>query len=286
MAGNVKEWCANEVGRPAAALHPRRRVERTELSLHRAGRAESVGAAQHVRRAAGEESRTRRGGRRRRSARVKRDPGHRRPGVRRAVRGAIGDSTTTTARRSTRVSRRRDDSPYWRKETVSFAAAYGNERVPAYLFLPKNVKPPYQTIVLFPSAYARAVPSSGSARPRSRSSSSSAAVARCCIPSTRARSSGGRRPAGPQPARATCRCSGPRISSARSTTSRRGRKSTRSKLGYYSLSMGAFFGPIPVGARAADQGGGLRGRWPAIHPPAGDAIGELLPRTSRCRCCS
>ena len=29
-----------------------------------------------------------------------------------------------------------DSSPYFRKEKVSFAAAYGNERVPAYLFLP------------------------------------------------------------------------------------------------------------------------------------------------------
>ena len=37
---------------------------------------------------------------------------------------------------------------------MSFAAAYGRERVPAYLFLPKNASPPYQTVVLFPSAYA------------------------------------------------------------------------------------------------------------------------------------
>ena len=37
---------------------------------------------------------------------------------------------------------------------VTFAAAYGRERVPAHLFLPKNASPPYQTVVLFPSAYA------------------------------------------------------------------------------------------------------------------------------------
>ena len=47
-----------------------------------------------------------------------------------------------------------DSSPHWRLEAVSFAAAYGRERVPAYLFLPKNASPPYQTVVLFPSAYA------------------------------------------------------------------------------------------------------------------------------------
>ena len=55
-----------------------------------------------------------------------------------------------------------DRSPNWRKEKVSYAAPYGTERIPAYLFLPKNAKPPYQTVVFFPSAYAREVPSSGS----------------------------------------------------------------------------------------------------------------------------
>jgi dienelactone hydrolase len=45
-----------------------------------------------------------------------------------------------------------DGSPYWRKERVSFAAAYGDERVPAFVFLPKNAKPPYQALVYHPSA--------------------------------------------------------------------------------------------------------------------------------------
>jgi formylglycine-generating enzyme required for sulfatase activity/dienelactone hydrolase len=45
-----------------------------------------------------------------------------------------------------------NSSPYWRKEKVSFSAAYGDERVPAFLFLPKNAKPPYQTLVYHPSA--------------------------------------------------------------------------------------------------------------------------------------
>jgi len=44
-----------------------------------------------------------------------------------------------------------EDAAAWRKETVSFDAAYGNERVRAYLFLPKNASPPYQTIVYFPA---------------------------------------------------------------------------------------------------------------------------------------
>ena len=41
---------------------------------------------------------------------------------------------------------------HWVKEKVSFRAAYGNERVIAYLFLPKNSRPPYQTVVYFPGA--------------------------------------------------------------------------------------------------------------------------------------
>ena len=40
----------------------------------------------------------------------------------------------------------------WRKERITLDAAYSGERLSAYLFLPKNVKPPYQTIVFFPSA--------------------------------------------------------------------------------------------------------------------------------------
>ena len=37
----------------------------------------------------------------------------------------------------------------WRKETITFDAAYGQERVTAYLFLPANAAPPYQTAVFF-----------------------------------------------------------------------------------------------------------------------------------------
>jgi len=43
-----------------------------------------------------------------------------------------------------------DSSPYWRKQRITFNAAYGNERVPAYLFLPKTASAPYQTVVYFP----------------------------------------------------------------------------------------------------------------------------------------
>jgi formylglycine-generating enzyme required for sulfatase activity/dienelactone hydrolase len=40
----------------------------------------------------------------------------------------------------------------WKQEKITFAAAYGNERVIAYLFLPLKASPPFQTVVYFPGA--------------------------------------------------------------------------------------------------------------------------------------
>ena len=54
-----------------------------------------------------------------------------------------------------------DESPAsWRREKVTFNAAYGNERVIAYVFVPKESRPPYQPIVYFPSGGARNLSSS------------------------------------------------------------------------------------------------------------------------------
>jgi len=43
-----------------------------------------------------------------------------------------------------------EDAEHWREEHVSYADATGGERIPATLFLPKNVSPPYQVVVYFP----------------------------------------------------------------------------------------------------------------------------------------
>jgi cephalosporin-C deacetylase-like acetyl esterase len=40
----------------------------------------------------------------------------------------------------------------WTKEKISFDAAYGHERVMAFLYLPKKAAPPYQTVVYFPGS--------------------------------------------------------------------------------------------------------------------------------------
>jgi serine/threonine protein kinase/formylglycine-generating enzyme required for sulfatase activity len=49
-----------------------------------------------------------------------------------------------------RVESRQESPGGWIREKVTFDAAYGGERVMAYLFLPKNTSPPYQTVIYFP----------------------------------------------------------------------------------------------------------------------------------------
>src|ERR1700758_2080601 len=52
-------------------------------------------------------------------------------------------------RLETKVEEVEDSSPYWRRETVTFPAAYGSERMMLHLFLPKNSTPPYQVVAVF-----------------------------------------------------------------------------------------------------------------------------------------
>ena len=51
-----------------------------------------------------------------------------------------------------RVEWKNDESPHWVQEKVSFNTAYEDERIVAYLFLPKAGAPPYQTVIYFPSS--------------------------------------------------------------------------------------------------------------------------------------
>ena len=48
----------------------------------------------------------------------------------------------------------------WVKQKITFNAAYENERMMAYLFLPKNTSPPYQTVIYFPGSTTLHNPSS------------------------------------------------------------------------------------------------------------------------------
>jgi len=44
------------------------------------------------------------------------------------------------------------EGDFWRAEKVTFDAGYNNERMQAWLYLPKDAKPPYQTIIFFPGS--------------------------------------------------------------------------------------------------------------------------------------
>jgi formylglycine-generating enzyme required for sulfatase activity/cephalosporin-C deacetylase-like acetyl esterase/predicted Ser/Thr protein kinase len=46
----------------------------------------------------------------------------------------------------------REQSEDWTLQKITFDAAYDNERMSAYLFLPKKGKPPYQALVYFPAS--------------------------------------------------------------------------------------------------------------------------------------
>jgi len=53
-----------------------------------------------------------------------------------------------------RVESKEENPEGWILEKITLDAAYGHERFAAYLFLPKNTSPPYQTVIYFPTASA------------------------------------------------------------------------------------------------------------------------------------
>jgi formylglycine-generating enzyme required for sulfatase activity/dienelactone hydrolase len=150
MAGNVKEWCANAVGdrryllgggwnepnyqfRGADARQPFERAPNSGVRLIKIADSSSVpsGAFDPV-------------------ARVSRDYSIEKP---------VGDDVFLAFQRlyaydpgdlNAAVESASDQTAAWRVERVSYAAAYGNERVTGYLYIPANVSPPYQALVYFP----------------------------------------------------------------------------------------------------------------------------------------
>jgi formylglycine-generating enzyme required for sulfatase activity/dienelactone hydrolase len=172
---------------------------------------------------------------------------------------------------NSRVDAVDESVPEWRKETVSFDAAYGGERVPAYLFLPKNVKPPYQVVVFFPSGYAIAVPSSRYLDLRAFDFivRSGRALLYPVYQSTFERRK--TVPSGPSARRDM------NVQRAKDFFRAVDYLATRpdidiDKLAYYSLSLGAYFGPIPVSLEprvkvAVFAAGGLTfDAAPEVHP--------------------
>jgi predicted Ser/Thr protein kinase len=147
MAGNVKEWCWNEAGAGRAILGggwnetsymfhdydaqpPFERLPSYGIRLVTYGTPPPAAAFGRI-------------------APQTRDYAKERP-----VSDEVFDVSRGLYRYDPRVLNARvegaDDSGWARKETITFDAASGNERVRAYLYLPKNAHPPYQTVIYFP----------------------------------------------------------------------------------------------------------------------------------------
>ena len=62
---------------------------------------------------------------------------------------------------------REDDAAQWRRETVQIKAAYGDETMRAYVFLPKNRRPPYACVIDVPNDVAFQRASGATIRPDS-----------------------------------------------------------------------------------------------------------------------
>jgi eukaryotic-like serine/threonine-protein kinase len=182
---------------------------------------------------------------------------------------------------NTRLDGVDESSPYWRKESVSFDAAYGGQRVPANLFLPRNGKPPYQTVVVFPSAYA-VITASSQLLDYSRFEFIVRGGRAALYPvyqGTYER----RRPglSGPSNRRDWY------VEMAKDFFRAVDYLETRQdidmqRLGYYSLSMGAYFGPIPLALEprikaAVLASGGLRFNYPPEIQPANFAPRVKIP---------
>lgn len=59
-----------------------------------------------------------------------------------------------------KIEKTKDPSPQWLYQKITISAAYENERIILHLFLPRNRKPPYQTVIYFPGSGSVYVPSS------------------------------------------------------------------------------------------------------------------------------
>ena len=138
-----------------------------------------------------------------------------------------------------------DGSPHWRKEAVTFTGPTASDRIRAFVFTPKNLPPPYQGVVFFPSSYAREIPSSASLDLVTFEFivRSGRAVIYPVYEGTYERI----RPLPPGGSAVRDRNITWAKEVFRAIDYLESRPDVdRERIGYYSLSLGAFFGPIPV----------------------------------------
>jgi formylglycine-generating enzyme required for sulfatase activity/predicted Ser/Thr protein kinase/dienelactone hydrolase len=277
MAGNVKEWCANEVvGSQLRYIlgggwnEPSYRFAEQDAQ-DPWSRRDSYGVRLVKNLGPAEDSMVPVG-------RVTPDPATVVPLPDQQVEGLLGFyAYDRSVPLDARVEATDESSPIFRKEKISFRAAYGNERVPAYVFLPKNTAPPYQTIVFFPSAYSRAVPSSDSLDNGTFEflvRSGRAVIYPIYQGTFERRQNVGTGRNGIRDMNVHWALDFFRAVDYLETR----QDVDMQKLGYYSLSMGAYFGPIPVALDrrikvAVFASGGLRYTAPPETQPA-----NFMPR--------
>ncbi len=158
-----------------------------------------------------------------------------------------------------------DSPPHWRVETISFDAAYGEERVTAHLFLPRNALPPYQTVIYFPTSLAETVHSSDHLELRwfGFVIRGGRAVLHPVYKGTYERNLGGPRPTGSKRRDLVVQWSKDIGRSIDYLETRADLDPDR--LAYYGFSLGAVYGPILTAVEdrfqtAIFQGGGFTGR--------------------------
>jgi hypothetical protein len=145
MAGNVKEWCWNEIGgrryiRGGAWNEPNYMFSNPDARLpwDRSAQNGIRCVRYDVRREPGLQAPV---------TKPVRDFSKEKPvpdAVFRLYRNLYAHDPTDL---DARVEGIDEENSYWRREKISFAAAYGNERIPAYFYVPKRAAPPYQTIL-------------------------------------------------------------------------------------------------------------------------------------------
>ena len=148
MAGNVKEWCFNAIGPRRAALggawnepsyryrdfDARDPMERLPIYGFRCAKFRDAPPA-----ACFEPMRQ-----------PSRDPAKETPASDETLRAWRNSYAYDPTPLEPKVEATDDTSEYYRQEKITYAAAYGAERVPAWLFLPKTSSPPFQTVVYYP----------------------------------------------------------------------------------------------------------------------------------------
>ena len=142
-----------------------------------------------------------------------------------------------------------DRSEHWRVEKVSFAAAYGGERIPAQLFLPRNATPAVPGRRLLPARQRARAAARSSALGTPRLRLPGAERAGRAVPGLPAdlRAPPGRPPAGPTPSASSSSSATQDVRRAIDFLESRP-DIDRGRLAFYGLCMGANYG--------ADRGGG------------------------------